>query len=263
MSLLKDNHIYSYSQLSSVSECPFGFYLQRIERAEQQSNGFAEQGTLIHDLLDQWAKGELTKEQLPEEYARRYPEEVVTKFPRMLTAKGYAEKAYNLGIEYFENFDEFAGYTIISAEEKFETEIDGRPFIGIIDMILKDDLTDELIVLDHKSKSLTAFKKSEDEMYRQQLLYAKYVHEKYGQWPDRLMFNLFKEGGKKMERRFRITDYDAAMLWARQQIEKIEEYDVLDWLECKEPDFFCNEICSVRKHCPNGIAKPKPSTKKK
>lgn len=261
MNLLKEDHIYSYSQLSSVSECPFGFYLQRIERVDQQSNGFAEQGTLIHDLLDQWAKGELTKDQLPSEYARRYPEEVVTKFPRVLAAKGYAEKAYNLGIEYFENFDEFAGYTIVGTEEKFETEIDGRPFVGIIDMILRDEITDELIVCDHKSKSLAAFKKNEDEMYRQQLLYAKYVFEKYGQWPDRLMFNLFKEGGMKKERRFQMEDYEAAMAWAIEQIHKIEDYDVLEWLECKQPDFFCNEICSVRKHCPNGIAKP--ASKKK
>ena len=261
MSLLKDNHRYSYSQLSSVSECPYGFYLQRIERAEQQSNGFAEQGTLIHDLLDQWAKGELTKEQLPDAYARRYSNEVVTKFPRMLTAKGYAEKAYQLGLDYFENFDEFVGYTVISAEEKFETEIDGRPFIGIIDMVLKDDLTDELIVLDHKSKSLSSFKKSEDEMYKQQLVYSKYIYEKYGQYPDRLMFNLFKEGGIKMERPFKKEDYDAAMQWAADQIHKIEEYELLDWLECKEPDFFCNEICSVRKHCPNGIVKPAKKSK--
>lgn len=261
MSLLKENHVYSYSQLSSVSECPYGFYLQRIERAEQQSNGFAEQGTLIHDLLDQWAKGELTKEELPAEYARRYPEEVVTKFPRMLAAKGYTEKAYQLGLDYFENFDEFVGYTILAAEEKFETEIDGRPFVGIVDMVIKDDLTDELIILDHKSKSLASFKKSEDDMYKQQLLYAKYVHEKYGQWPDRLMFNLFKEGGMKMERPFRMEDYEKAMFWATQQIHKIEEFDFMDWLECKEPDFFCNEICSVRKHCPNGVAKPARKTK--
>ena len=58
-----------------------------------------------------------------------------------------------------------------------------------------------------------------------------------------------------------MEDYEAAMAWAIEQIHKIEDYDVLEWLECKQPDFFCNEICSVRKHCPNGIAKP--ASKKK
>lgn len=256
MSLLKENHVYSYSQLSSFSECPYGFYLGRIEKVEQQSNGFAEQGTLIHDLLDRWAKGELSKEQLPEEYERRYSEEVVTAFPRMLAVKGYTEKAYQLGLEYFQNFDEFVGYTVVATEEKFETTIAGRRFVGIIDMIVKDDLTDELVIVDHKSKSKTAFKKSEDEMYRQQLLYSKYVFEKYGQWPDRLMFNLFKENGEKPERAFSKEEYDNAISWATEQMEKIESFDTLDWLESKpEGDFFCHELCSVRKSCHNGINK--------
>lgn len=257
MSLLRDGHVFSYSQLSSFSECPYSFYLCRIDKVDQLSNGFAEQGTLIHDLLDLWAKGELTKQQLPEEYARRYPDEVVTKFPRMLTAKGYAEKAYNIGLEYFENFDEFGGYTILNTEEKFRTDIAGRPFVGVIDMVLKDDVTDELIVLDHKSKSWSAFRKNEDEMYRQQLIYSKYIHEKYGQWPDRMMFNLFKEHGDKAERPFTMEAYEKTMKWAEEQIEKMENYEFIDWLECKpEGDFFCHEICSCRRDCPNGKAPP-------
>ena len=65
MGLLGENHIYSYSQLSSFDECKYGFYLQRIEGIEEQSgNAFAERGTLIHDLLDQWAKKILTKEDI-------------------------------------------------------------------------------------------------------------------------------------------------------------------------------------------------------
>lgn len=262
MSMLRDGHVFSYSQLSSFSECPYSFYLARIDKVEQLSNGFAEYGTLVHDLLDRWAKGELTKDQLPAEYARRYPEEVVTKYPRMLTAKGYAEKAYNIGLEYFQNFDEFAGYTILNTEEKFKIEVAGRPFVGIIDMVLKDDLTDELIVLDHKSKSWSAFKKAEDEMYRQQLIYSKYIHEKYGKWPDRMMFNLFKERGDKAERPFTMEAYDETMRWAEEQIEKMETFEFLDWLETKpESDFFCQEICSCRKDCHNGAAAKKTKRK--
>lgn len=266
MSLLPEKHVYSYSQLSSFDECPYGFYMERIEKQEQQSNFFAEQGTLIHDLLDKWAKKELTKEQLPIEYDRRYSSEVVTAPPRMLAAKGYTEKAYQLGIDYFENFDEFVGYKVISAEEKFKIDLelnDGttRPFVGIVDMILQDELTDELIICDHKSKSWSAFKKAEDEMYRQQLLYATYVRQQYGKWPDRMMFNLFKENGDKAERPFTMELYNEAIDWATDTIHKIESYDMLDWLESKEQDFFCTEICSVRKHCPNGIQKRKGSKK--
>lgn len=267
MGMLLPNHIFSFTQLQSFSECPYAFYLQKIERnPDMVQNAFASQGTLIHDLLDRWAKGELTKEQLPDEYARRYPLEVVEAWPRMLAAKGYAEKAFNIGLEYFKNFDEFAGYTIIATEERFDIDVEGRRFVGIMDMLVEENDTGELIIVDHKSKSMAAFKKSEDEMYRQQYLYSKYVYEKYGKYPDRLMFNLFKENGVKMERRFNEADYLATLVWAGEQMQKMEEYDFVDWLVTKEvqegkPDFFCTELCSCRKICPNGQTRYTPKRK--
>lgn len=261
MGLIQENHRYSYSQLQSVSECPYGFYLQKIEKADGLvQNAFASQGTLIHDILDEWAKGILTIDQMPQEYERRYPLEVTQSWPRVLAVKGYAQKAFDLGYAYLKNFDGFPGYRIVDAEQKFETDIFGRPFVGIIDMLLEDEETGDLIVLDHKSKSLTAFKKAEDEMYKQQYLYAKHVFEKYDKWPKRLMFNLFKEGGLKKERPFKQDEYEETLKWALAQIEKIEQFDMIDWLNMKQPaDFFCQELCSCRAICPNG----KPQFKKK
>lgn len=270
MGLLPKGHVYSYSQLSSFNECAYNFYLQRIEGLqEESSNAFAERGTLIHDLLDQWAKKTLTKEQMIEEYERRYSEEVVTAFPRIMASKGYATKAYQQGIDFLENFDEFKGYDVLSAEEKFKIELplsDGtsRPFVGIIDMMLRDKKTNELIICDHKSKSMSSFKRDEDKMYRQQLLYATYVNEQYGQYPDRLMFHLFNESGAKMERLFSLDDYRETIKWASDQINGIENYAIFDWLECKEkPDFFCWYLCSARKSCPNGVVPNFKSKKRK
>lgn len=254
MGLLSDNHVYSYTQLSSFDECPYGFYMNYIEKTpDRLNNAFAEQGTLIHDLIDQWAKKKIPKEKLPDEYDRRYPLEVTMQFPRVLASKGYAEKAWQQGHDYFVHFDEFKGYEIISTEEKFKTTLCGRPFTGIIDMMLRDK-DGKLIILDHKSKSKTAFRKAENEMYRQQYAYSVYVKEKYGVYPDKLMFNLFKEGGLKMERPFDMQDFDATMAWASDIMDKIESYSVLDWMEAKEEsDFFCTELCSVRLNCANGV----------
>lgn len=267
MSLLKDKHIYSYSQLSSFDECPYGFYLQRIEKVpEQASNGFAERGTLIHDLLDQWAKGILTKDKMVSEYERRYADEIVTAFPRMM--KDYAQKAYYQGIEFLEDFDEFKGYKVVSAEEKFTVDLpltDGsvRPFTGIVDLILREEWTDKLVICDHKSKSEQAFKKAEKEMYRQQLLYAQYVNEQYGEWPVELMFHLFNAGGIKPKKSFELYEFRESLSWATDCIKKIEDYTVLDWLSCKEDsDFYCNELCSVRKYCPRGSERPKTKKEK-
>ena len=255
------NHVYSYSQLSSFDECPYEFFLERIERdedgnrLEQTSNAFAEHGTLIHDIIDKWAKGELTRDELTVEYDIRFEDEVVTPFPKVL--KDYRSKAYQLGYDYFANFDEFKGLKIIGTETKFETTIADRKFVGIVDMVAEDDETKELIILDHKSKSLSSFKKNEDEMYRQQLLYSKWFNEHYGRFPDRLMFNLFKVSGLRMERPFTKEAYDKALSWAEETIKNIESFEMLDFLDTKPQDFFCTDLCSMRKYCDNGTYKPK------
>lgn len=268
MGLLPDKHVYSYSQLSSFDECSYGFYLQRIEGLEEEaSNAFAERGSLIHDLLDQWAKKKLTKADMLTEYERRYSDEVVTAWPAF--PKGYAQKAYENGVQFLENFDEFEGYEVLSAEEKFKIDLplyDGstRPFIGIIDMMLRDKKTGDLIICDHKSKSMTSFKKTEDEMYRQQYLYATYVNEQYGQFPDILQFHLFNEGGIKPQRLFGLEEYRETIKWASEQIQKIEDYSVIDWLQCKEkPDYFCWNLCSCRRQCPSGVQPDFKSKKRK
>ena len=197
MGLLSDDHVYSFSQLSSFDECSYAFYLQRIEGLEkEESNAFAERGSLIHDLLDKWAKKHITKEEMISEYERRYSDEVISSWPSF--PKGQASRAYEKGIQFLENFDEFDGYEIISTEEKFKIDLpltDGttRPFVGIIDMMLKEKKTNNLIICDHKSKSFQAFKKDEDKMYRQQLLYSYYVKDKYKSFPDSMMFHLLNE----------------------------------------------------------------------
>lgn len=273
MSMLKegDEHVYSYSQLSTFDECPFAFYLDKIEennKEDRLSNAFAERGSLIHDILDRWAQGKITKKQMLTEYKNRYSNEVVTQFPKIMV-KGYAEKAYNIGVDYLTEFDEFEGYEIVASEEKFIVDLelsDGstRPFIGIIDLMLRDKNTGELIICDHKSKSWSAFKKAEDTMYRQQLLYSAYVKEKYGKYPDILMFNLFNEMGDKATKPFSKSEYDEVIQWATDCILKMESYDVLDWMQSKEaPDFYCQFLCSTRGNCYVSSMKVEPKTKRK
>lgn len=265
--MIPPDHRYSYSQISSFSECPFNYYLGHIEdpKPEQATNAWAEQGTLIHELLDQWAKGELTKSELPEEYKKRYPEYVKTAFPRMLASKGYAQKSYEQGLEYFENFLGFPEYEVVSAEEEFAIPIkltDGttRPFLAFVDLVLRDR-NGGLVVCDHKSKSKTTFKREREEMYRQQYIYSYFVHEKYDEWPTMLMFNLFKENGYIDEQEFSQKKFEETMQWATDAIHKIESYDLLDWMECKplpksgRPDLFCTDICSNRHSCPQSVYK--------
>ncbi len=250
MSLINDGYVYSYSRLTSFAECPYSFFLKQIERLPQKTNGFAEQGSLIHDLIDKWAKGELQKEDLPNEYVRRYPDEVVTQFPNNMVSRGYAEKTYEAGLRYFEKFDEFKGLQIIGTEIKFKTVLCGRPFVGTIDMVARDKKTGKLLIVDHKSKSYLSFTKSGSIMWRQQLLYALYIKETYGIYPDMLMFNLFKENGMRISKPFIMAEYEDAIKWAEEIMTQIESYEMYDWLAHKErPDFFCQNLCNMREHC--------------
>ena len=100
-------------------------------------------------------------------------------------------------------------------------------------------------------------------MYRQQLLYSLFVKEKYGKYPDVLMFHLFNEGGVKPQRLFSKEELDETVAWAAKQINGIENYSVIDWLVCKEKaDYFCWNLCSARKSCPNGVEPSRRSKKK-
>ena len=259
MGSIDKKHVYSYSQLEQFDQCPYSFYLQRIEEGNKEmllENSFAQQGTLIHNIIDRWAKGQITKEQMPDEYVSRYPDEVDNNWPPMLASKGYASKTYDQGLDYLINFDEFKGFEVLDSEVSFNVKFADRNFVGIIDMILKDKQSGELIVLDHKSKSFSSFKKEENNMYRQQLLYSKCIKKRYRKWPDRLMFNLFKEN-MKVERPFNELQYKHTEDWARDIVAKIETFDMFDWYETKKgaesgKDFFCNYICQCRGLCPNG-----------
>lgn len=244
---------YSFSRLSSVDECPYSVYLKEVEKIEEEENAFAQNGKLVHEILESWAKGELPKELMSLEYETRYGDEVTKAWPKVF-GNDVGKSTFRKVSEYFETFDEFPGYKIVSTEKYFETDIEGRKFVGVIDLILEDENTGAIVILDHKSKSLSAFRKAEKAMYRQPLLYSKYIYETYGKWPDEIAFNLFKENGKIMKKPFSKEDYDEAMNWAIEQIKKIEEYDVIDWFETKEnPDMFCNQICSYRFTCPVGM----------
>lgn len=253
MDMLNADH-YSFSTLQAFDDCPYMVYLEKIERVPLIENAFAQQGTLVHELLEGWAKGKIKAKDLPREYECRYGDMVTASFPRVLATKGYTEKTYQQCLDYFKNFDAFEGYEVIAAEEPCETEIAGRKFVGYIDLILRDKSNGQIVVCDHKSKSLAAFKKSEKMMYKQPYLYCKYINEHYDMFPEVLMFNLFKENGLKMQQRFDMDTYKETLEWAEGMINKIESFDFIDWLTMKKKDFFCTEICSCRQECANGKA---------
>lgn len=221
------------------------FKLQYLDEAPQEDNAFSEYGTLCHSLLEEYAKGQLFKEQLAEEYTKRYYDVVTHSFPPY--PKGYAAKAYDEAYNYFVGFSGFGEeYEILATEEKFELNIGGYIFVGIEDLLLREIYTGDITVMDHKTKSANSMKKEFDTYKKQLYVYARYVKERYGVFPKYMAFNMIKTG-EILKVEFNEDEYNETMAWIVNTIEAaILEFD---WAVSSSP-FFCQYICGVRKSCP-------------
>ena len=241
----------SYSQLNMAQECPYQWFQLKALGVEPMENAFAQAGALVHEMLAEWAEGKLAKEDMSLELVRRFARKVTAEFPRYLAAKGYANKLINSVRQYFDSFDEFRGYEIVGVEKEFQSMIAGERFVGVIDLVLRDKSTGGLMIVDHKSASLSTFRKDKEQMYRQLLLYSKYCADTYGTFPENLAFNLFKEGVMDV-RPFSAEEYMAARIWAEEMVKEMKRKKLTDWFEVR-PDYFrCTNLCSCRNQCQYG-----------
>ena len=220
------NHIWSFSQLSLADHCMMAFKLKYIDHVPSEGNAFSDYGTFCHSLFEDWAKERAPAYMLGSIYEADYDDHVEHPFPPF--PKDMAGKYFQAGKDYFDNFDGFGDqYEILSVEEKFTVEIAGYTFTGLADLVLKNKETGEIEVIDHKSKSKNSMDK-EINIYRRQLyIYAAFVHQKYGVWPKRLRFNMFKEG-YFIDEDFSMDSMHETEQWIRDTIQRI--LDEKDWL---------------------------------
>lgn len=253
------NFKWSFSSISAYSQCPQMFRLQYIDRIPQQNNAFAQYGSLVHSLLEEYEKGEIPSFALAEEYEARYDESVTAPWPPF--PKGMPQKYYDQGLQYLESFDGFGDqYEIISVEEKFELNIEGYPLVGLADLVLRDKSTGEITVIDHKSKSSSTMQKDLPTYRKQLYIYAAYVKEKFGVYPKYLKFNLFRENEWVTEE-FDIDMFNKTMKWVVETIESI--LFETEWkVSCSS--YFCRFVCSVFDSCPakEAVLNPPPKEKK-
>lgn len=184
-------------------------------------------------------------------YEQGFDEHVVHNPPPF--PKGLREKYYEAGLSYFDSFSGFGDEWEVAVidgkpavECKFEIKIGGYPFVGIIDLVLRNKETGEYMVVDHKSKSKNSMERERSVYTRQLYIYAAYVHEKLGVYPQKLTFNMFKEGYLLTET-FSQASYDEAMTWV---VETIEEILLeFNWEPNPQP-YFCRFICGTLDYCP-------------
>lgn len=250
-----DLMIWSFSRLNSFSGCKFEWLLKYIEEpGENIDSCYGQGGNLSHKLLEKYAKGELGLFELAPEFEKRFPEEVIEYFP-IMNGKNLRDDYYEKCLDYFCNFAGIPNnYEILGVEKEVEFEIEGYPFVGFIDLLLRDKKTEEIIILDHKSSSLK-FKKNGDltkgslpkfEEFKKQLyLYSIPIINEYGpvSW---LEWNLFKDQ-KKITIPWKLKEFTEAKKWAVDTIHKIE--NETEW-EPNPQYMYCRYLCSKRLNCP-------------
>lgn len=255
-SFILDDLEWSFSKLQCYNRCPYNFYLEYIKRIPKVENGFAQYGSFCHDLLERYANGELMEFELLQKYKDDFHIYVTEHFPYNKYSD-IRDTYYDGGYTYFESFEGFNDLKILEVESKTNFNIGKYRFVGIIDLVTKND-DGTIDIIDHKSKDLKTPRKSrwespeervKTELYeyiRQLYIYSIPIIEKYKKHPKNLIFNCFRKQNW-IKTPFDINDYEESKQWALDTIERIYSDEKMN--ERYEKSYFCENICSARHYC--------------
>lgn len=246
-SVVIDAMKFSYSRLSSFDDCRYKWFMRYLLELEEDDMFYASYGKLIHSILEKFYKSEITKDEMVAEYLVRYNAEVIGERPSASVAESY----FKTGLEYVRNFTPLP-YKVLEVEEYAEVNIGGYKLCGFPDMICTDG--NEIIVVDNKSAILKPRSKRAkptrndqkiDAMLVQLYIYAEFVKKKYGRYPGKFIFNLFRANTLIVEP-FALERHMEIMSWIPEQIEKIKQeddfYPTIDY-------FFCKNLCGLHDQC--------------
>lgn len=246
-----DNMTWSFSRISSFHQCNYEWYLKYIEGQEKTNNYYGALGGFGHKIIEKFLKEELDIFDTAPYFEEHFAEEVPYDAPpnKYVNLK---EKDYGLLLEHFQEIDfDIDKYEILGVELEVHFKVDKYDVVGYIDLLIKDKETGEIIVVDHKSSSFKYLKngnvskgnQEQFEKYKKQLyLYSIAVFDKYGVYPTKLRWNMFKDH-KWLEIPFNKEEFEATKEWAEEQIHEIEEE--LLWLPNDESDWYCRYLCSA------------------
>lgn len=248
---------YSFSKLSAWWTCPYGYYLRYIKHQKGIGNAFSSYGTLVHEIMEKYAKGEAELWDLPQMFEWLFDSAVPETFPpnKYVDLK---ESYYKQAMNFLKNFEGYEKYKMLGVEEKFELDIEDWKFVGIIDLVFEDE-NGRLIIRDYKSKASFKNENEKREYARQLYLYAIYVKEKYGRYPDELQFLMFRKEKDPVKIAFNEESKEEAVEWAKDTVRIIR--NTFDYPpQCEE--FYAQNLCNHREYCQHKI-KPKYKNKRR
>lgn len=207
--------VWSYTRLSLYETCPHAYYERYIEGKRGPQSAYTQWGILMHDLLELNASGKLSSADMIDTYRQQFDEVVTADFPQWFSSSDVREEYYKAGIGFLFAYNGVPEHwQVLQHEWTINTTIgDGCKLTGRLDLLARDKATDELILLDYKSKKQFRSRKEEALQLRQLYLYAKGVQECYGKFPDKLEFLLLRSNQLR-EHSFDAQAYEATLAWA-------------------------------------------------
>lgn len=259
--------VWSFSRLNSWYQCKWQWYLQYIKKVKSEQNAFAEYGTLMHETLEKFSKGDLLGFMLADYFEDNFNDVIMHDFPpnRYVNLR---ESYFNKGLDYLQNFEGFNTYKeIVGVEKEVNFKINDYSFIGYIDLLVRDK-DDHLQVIDHKSHNLkprSNRKKATkgdlelDNYLKQLYLYSIPLLPEYGELPTYLNFNVFRDQ-LWIHEPFKKEKFKESKQWA---LDTIEEIKSAETFPASYDDFFCNQLCNFRKICGVKFARDRDKINKK
>ena len=249
-----DNMVWSFSRVNSASKCRYAWYKHYCEEDEGLPNAYAQFGTVCHETLEKYLKGELDMFTVSQYYQDHYPEIVTCKFPPNIDVD-LGEKTYNQGLAYFNNLNfNFDKYEVLGVEKELNFKVGKYPFHGFADAIYRNKETGSIILCDHKTSSFKYLKdgtiSSKDAEHYKEFRYQEYLYcipllEEYGK-VDWLSWNMIRDQ-REIKIPFNKVEFEEAKAWCIKTIEELEQ-EVM-WLPDTSSSFWCNNICSNRDSC--------------
>jgi hypothetical protein len=241
---------YSHSSINTFDHCQYAFLQLYINAESRANNFFGEYGKFCHRILEKYFKDEIDIWQLPVYYARYYKKGIKSSCPTY--PKGMAEKYYEQGLFFFENFEfDKSKYEIIGIEKKLQTKYKDIKFVLVPDLILKDKETNEYILYDYKTANLfknNRLDKKKLEDYKNQInLYTYFI------WLIKeIQISKIKIWAIRNNATIDI-DYDPIQVletveWIENTVAKIKKEE--EWKANTSEPYFCYNICSNRFSCP-------------
>jgi len=249
--IILDNMRYSYSSANCFNTCKYCFYLTYIEAKERSKNFFSDFGLLMHSAIEEHFKGNITSWDLPQYYKDNYDKMVLSSCPPY--PAGMETNYYNDGLNFCNSFDfDVSKYKILLMEDEITCTYHNIQLIVKPDVVLQDNDTNSIGLVDFKTSKLKGNKKYDDkkiEEYKKQMyLYTYFIH-------------LAKD-----------IDIDNIKIWFLRNNEfrdiPVDNYEMLntvDWFEntvynikneeewskntSKENNYFCEQLCSCRDYC--------------